>query len=97
MMTSRYSGIDESSVLIVHSSPPWREIALAVLLLTLGSLGIIMGVFMMYDKVGGDRSHGVVFTLLGVLLFLPGFYVTRIAYYAYKGYKGFSFSNIPAV
>ncbi|CAN1263745.1 Leucine-rich repeat receptor-like serine/threonine-protein kinase RGI4 [Linum perenne] len=31
----------------------------------------------------------------GVVLFIPGFYYTRIAYYAYKGYKGFSFANIP--
>jgi hypothetical protein len=27
----------------------------------------------------------------------PGFYFTRIAYYAYKGFKGFSFSNITPV
>jgi len=40
---------------------------------------------------------GIAFAILGALLFMPGFYYTRIAYYAYKGYKGFSFSNIPAV
>ena len=40
---------------------------------------------------------GIAFAILGMLLFMPGFYYTRIAYYAYKGYKGFSFSNIPAV
>ncbi|RWW00211.1 hypothetical protein BHE74_00005132 [Ensete ventricosum] len=40
---------------------------------------------------------GVFFAILGSVLFLPGFYYTRIAYYAYKGYKGFSFDNIPAV
>jgi len=40
---------------------------------------------------------GIAFSILGALLFMPGFYYTRIAYYAYKGYKGFSFSNIPAV
>nr|DAD45772.1 TPA_asm: hypothetical protein HUJ06_004002 [Nelumbo nucifera] len=40
---------------------------------------------------------GLFFTALGAVLFIPGFYYTRIAYYAYKGYKGFSFSNIPPV
>lgn len=40
---------------------------------------------------------GIAFAILGTILFMPGFYYTRIAYYAYKGYKGFSFSNIPAV
>jgi hypothetical protein len=38
---------------------------------------------------------GIFFAVLGVVMFIPGFYYTRIAYYAYKGYKGFSFSNIP--
>ncbi|KAK4258249.1 hypothetical protein QN277_007720 [Acacia crassicarpa] len=37
---------------------------------------------------------GLFFAILGMVLFIPGFYYTRIAYYAYKGYKGFSFSNI---
>ena len=45
--------------------------------------------------VGGET--GIFFIVLGCLLFIPGFYYTRIAYYAYKGYKGFSFSNIPSV
>lgn len=40
---------------------------------------------------------GIFFAVLGFILFIPGFYYTRIAYYAYKGYKGFSFSNIPPV
>ncbi|CAN6451039.1 unnamed protein product [Victoria cruziana] len=82
---------------IIHNRPPVKEIALALSLLVFGTLGIFIGVFMAIHKVGGDRAHGVFFALLGSLLFLPGFYYTRIAYYAYKGYKGFSFSNIPPV
>ncbi|KAK8918283.1 hypothetical protein KSP39_PZI021019 [Platanthera zijinensis] len=53
---------------------------------------------------GGDTRYlveidpeGIFFAILGAVLFLPGFYYTRIAYYAYKGYTGFSFANIPAV
>lgn len=42
-------------------------------------------------------NAGIFFTGLGSVLFVPGLYYTRIAYYAYKGYKGFSFSNIPPV
>ncbi|XP_042496765.1 transmembrane protein 230 [Macadamia integrifolia] len=82
---------------VVHNRPPIKEIALAVSLLIFGTLGIIMGIFMAYNKVGGDRAHGIFFAVLGSVLFMPGFYYTRIAYYAYKGYKGFSFSNIPPV
>lgn len=82
---------------ILYNRPPVKEIALAISLLTFGTLGILAGLIMMYHKIGGDRGHGMFFTILGAVLFLPGFYYTRIAYYAYKGYKGFSFANIPAM
>ncbi|KAL3819569.1 hypothetical protein ACJIZ3_005474 [Penstemon smallii] len=81
----------------VNNKPPIKEIALAVALLVFGVLGLVFGVIMAVNKVGGDHTHGIFFALLGGVLFLPGFYYTRIAYYAYKGYKGFSFSNIPPV
>ncbi|KAJ9689398.1 hypothetical protein PVL29_014877 [Vitis rotundifolia] len=82
---------------VVHNRPPIKEIALAIALLVFGTLGIILGILMAYNRVGGDRAHGFFFAILGAILFIPGFYYTRIAYYAYKGYKGFSFSNIPPV
>ncbi|XP_022134647.1 transmembrane protein 230 [Momordica charantia] len=81
----------------VNNRPPFKEIALAVALLVFGTIGIVVGIVMASNRVGGDRAHGVFFSLLGGLLFIPGFYYTRIAYYAYKGFKGFSFSNIPPV
>ncbi|KAL1325895.1 hypothetical protein HN51_035941 [Arachis hypogaea] len=81
----------------VNNKPPIKEISLAVALLVFGTLGIIIGSLMAYNHVGGDTAHGLFFAILGTLLFIPGFYYTRIAYYAYKGYKGFSFSNIPPV
>ncbi|KAL9377202.1 hypothetical protein Peur_031322 [Populus x canadensis] len=81
----------------VNNKPPIKEIALAVALLVFGVVGIVLGTIMTYNRVGGDRGHGLFFAILGVVLFIPGFYYTRIAYFAYKGYKGFSFSNIPPV
>jgi hypothetical protein len=42
-------------------------------------------------------ESGLFFAILGAVLFIPGFYYTRIAYFAYKGYRGFSFSSIPPV
>ncbi|KAJ6815750.1 transmembrane protein 230-like [Iris pallida] len=88
--------VDEPSYAI-HSRPPVKEIALAVSLLVVGILSIVVGILMAYNHVGGDATHGIFFAILGSLLFLPGFYYTRIAYYAYKGYKGFSFANIPTM
>ncbi|CAL5199261.1 unnamed protein product [Lathyrus oleraceus] len=80
-----------------NNKPPIKEIGLAIALLVFGTLGIIIGSLMAYKHVGGDTAHGLFFAILGSVLFIPGFYYTRIAYYAYKGYKGFSFSNIPPV
>ncbi|CAK9206080.1 unnamed protein product [Sphagnum jensenii] len=88
---------EPTGTFIVNNKPPIKEIAFAVALLSLGVLGLLFGIIMIVNKVGGDRGHGIAFSILGALLFMPGFYYTRIAYYAYKGYKGFSFSNIPAV
>ncbi|CAK9205975.1 unnamed protein product [Sphagnum troendelagicum] len=88
---------EPTGTFIVNNKPPIKEIAFAVALLSLGVLGLLFGIVMIVNKVGGDRGHGIAFSVLGALLFMPGFYYTRIAYYAYKGYKGFSFSNIPAV
>ncbi|KAL8488983.1 hypothetical protein ACS0TY_024574 [Phlomoides rotata] len=81
----------------ISNKPPIKEIALAVALLVVGAVGIVLGIVMAVNKVGGDRAHGTLFAILGGMLFLPGFYYTRIAYYAYKGYTGFSFANIPPV
>lgn len=33
--------------------------------------------------------------ILGSLMFIPGVYHVRIAYYAFKGYQGFSYEDIP--
>lgn len=40
-----------------------------------------------------DRTVPVL--IIGILVFLPGFYHLRIAYYASKGYPGYSYDDIP--
>ncbi|XP_074586094.1 uncharacterized protein LOC141841802 [Curcuma longa] len=80
-----------------RNRPPVKEIAFAVSLLVFGFVGIVVGSIMAANCIGGDRAHGVFFAMLGSVLFLPGFYYTKIAYYAYKGYKGFTFDTIPTV
>lgn len=45
----------------VNNRPPIKEIALAVSLLVFGTLGIILGVIMAANKIGGDRAHGLFF------------------------------------
>lgn len=45
----------------VNNRPPIKEIALAVALLVFGTLGIVIGILMAYNHVGGDRAHGIKF------------------------------------
>lgn len=40
-----------------------------------------------------DRTVPIL--IIGILVFLPGFYHLRIAYYASKGYPGYSYDDIP--
>lgn len=42
----------------VNNRPPIKEIALAISLLVFGTLGIILGFFMAFNHIGGDRAHG---------------------------------------
>ncbi|VVA99613.1 unnamed protein product [Arabis nemorensis] len=44
----------------VSNRPPVKEISLAVALLVFGTLGIVSGFFMAYNRVGGDRGHGMI-------------------------------------
>ncbi|KAG7248584.1 hypothetical protein CRUP_024280, partial [Coryphaenoides rupestris] len=52
---------------------PYKAIALATFLFLIGSL-----------LIHSDRTVPVL--IIGILVFLPGFYHLRIAYYASKGY-----------
>ncbi|GMH15982.1 hypothetical protein Nepgr_017823 [Nepenthes gracilis] len=45
--------------------------------------------------IGGEPSQGYGLLVLGILAFLPGFYETRIAYYSWRGAKGYHFTSIP--
>ncbi|XP_021750920.1 uncharacterized protein LOC110716596 isoform X2 [Chenopodium quinoa] len=42
----------------INNKPPIKEIALAVSLLVFGVVGIVLGIFMAVNHIGGDRAHG---------------------------------------
>ena len=52
-----------------------------------------MGLMFSFCHQGVDRAVPVL--IIGILVFLPGFYHLRIAYYASKGYRGYSYDDIP--
>ncbi|XP_078446747.1 transmembrane protein (DUF872) isoform X2 [Wolffia australiana] len=75
---------------------PWKSIVLALFLLSLGSVLLVLSFLVFTGHMAGDRSQAFGFLLLGFLSFLPGFYETRIAYYSWRGAKGYNFASIPA-
>lgn len=75
---------------------PYKAIALAIFLFLIGSLLIIFGALLLSGVIQvehPDRTIPVI--IIGLLVFLPGFYHLRIAYYAAKGYRGYSYDDIP--
>ncbi|XP_073393375.1 uncharacterized protein [Physcomitrium patens] len=64
---------------------PWKSIALAVVLLAFGCFFLIISHFIYTQHMEGDSSQAYGFLVAGILLFLPGFYETRIAYYSWRG------------
>ncbi|KAJ8286531.1 hypothetical protein GJAV_G00040210 [Gymnothorax javanicus] len=75
---------------------PYKAIALAAFLFLIGSLLIIIGTLLLtgyIEVTHPDRTVPVL--IIGILVFLPGFYHLRIAYYASKGYRGYSYEDIP--
>eukprot|EP00262_Sarcandra_glabra_P021113 TRINITY_DN872_c0_g1_i1.p1 TRINITY_DN872_c0_g1~~TRINITY_DN872_c0_g1_i1.p1 ORF type:complete len:114 (-),score=9.69 TRINITY_DN872_c0_g1_i1:467-808(-) len=74
---------------------PFKSIALALFLLSLGSMLMFLSFFIFTGHMGGDRSQAYGLLCLGILSFLPGFYETRIAYYSWRGAQGYRFASIP--
>ncbi|KJE94012.1 hypothetical protein CAOG_08809 [Capsaspora owczarzaki ATCC 30864] len=76
---------------------PWRAIGLALLLFLIGSILLTFGSLILTGKIKVDPKEdtSIPLIVIGSLVFLPGFYHLRLAYYAYRGYKGYSFDDIP--
>ncbi|KAG8384666.1 hypothetical protein BUALT_Bualt04G0141700 [Buddleja alternifolia] len=74
---------------------PWKSIFLAIFLLLLGCLLLSLSLFIFTGHMGGELAQAYGFLGLGLLTFVPGFYETRIAYYSWRGAKGYQFTSIP--
>ncbi|KAL3865006.1 hypothetical protein ACJMK2_006642 [Sinanodonta woodiana] len=75
---------------------PKKAIALAVVLFTVGSTLIIIGALLLTGYISAEYSDRTwPLLIIGSLMFIPGAYHVRIAYYAFKGYDGYSYDDIP--
>ena len=77
-------------------TPPYKAILLAIVLFALGTVLLVVGSMLVSGHIDvkyADRTYPVI--ILGSLLFIPGFYHVRIAFYAWMRYKGYSYNDIP--
>ncbi|KAH7429166.1 hypothetical protein KP509_09G033600 [Ceratopteris richardii] len=80
---------------IAHNRFPLKEVSLTLILLVSGTLFLVLGLVLLFNT--HHKPQGFIFTLFACGLFSLGFYYIKTAYYAYKGYKNFSFMDTPAV
>jgi len=88
---------DEQFLLHSTKKIPYKAIGLAVFLFFLGTVMCIIGGLLLsgiyLDQKYNDRTWPVL--TLGLIMFIPGSYHVRIAYYAWKGVRGYQYSDIP--
>ena len=75
--------------------PPIKSILLAMFLFLIGSVLLTLGGLMAAGVLGVTEQGSAPILILGAITFVPGFYHVRIAYYAWQGYAGYSFADIP--
>lgn len=75
---------------------PWKALTLAALLLVAGVVLLTLGILVVTGHLNTtytDRMWPMI--ILGILMFIPGAYHIRIAYYAFRQVPGYSFDDIP--
>ena len=75
---------------------PIRSIVLSIFLFVIGTMLLILAGLLIGGVFGSSPDASATpLLILGAITFIPGFYHVRLAYYAFKGYHGYSFSDIP--
>lgn len=75
---------------------PIKSICIAIILFVVGSIMLTLGSLMLAGVMsqGNGSFRAAPLMVIGSMIFIPGAYNVRTAYYAWKGYRGFSFADI---
>ncbi|KAJ8981224.1 hypothetical protein NQ317_004167 [Molorchus minor] len=89
-------GFTDAQFLVPAQKIPWKAIVLATMLLVVGTSLLVFGCMVITGHIAMQYSNRMwPMIILGALMFIPGAYHVRIAYYAYKEVPGYSFDDIP--
>lgn len=87
--------VEDSRFTAFPSSVPVGSIALAIFLMLFGICCFVLAWMHFTQEILGKEQAEYGLTILGVLTLLPGFYHTRIAFYAWQGRPGYNWDQIP--
>lgn len=81
--------------LLLRSLPPKTTIS-SLIMLTLGLIFLVCGLNVYLNGRKSSSSRGLSMIGLGCLLFTPGSYAVLVLYGSWKGWRGYSYSQIPS-
>ena len=81
---------------VLDSDSVERAVATALALFALGTCLLAVGLLMVAGVVPHKEGQEKGILFLGALTFMPGFYSTRIAYYAWRGRGTYSYAQLPS-
>lgn len=75
---------------------PVKSIIVATILFLLGSIFLTFGSLMLAGVInqGKGSFRAMPLMVIGSIIFIPGAYNVRTAYYVWKGYHGYSYADI---
>mmetsp|Transcript_31420 Transcript_31420/g.69981 ORF Transcript_31420/g.69981 Transcript_31420/m.69981 type:complete len:124 (-) Transcript_31420:364-735(-) len=79
----------------LRTEVPVGSIVLAIFLMVFGICSFIVAWLHATQQLLGKQQAEIGFTIIGFMTFIPGWYHCRIAYYTWRGYRGYSFDRIP--
>ena len=87
---------DEQFEDLVPIKAPMKSIVIAVVLFVLGSIFLTLGSLMLAGVLGQGQGsfRAMPLLVIGSIIFIPGAYNVRTAYYAWRGHPGFSYADI---
>ncbi|KAL1490993.1 hypothetical protein ABEB36_011656 [Hypothenemus hampei] len=95
-LPTRDNGFVDAQFQCPAQNIPWKAISLATLLLVIGTSLLVFGALAASGRINLEHSDRLwPMIIIGIIMFIPGAYHVRIAYYAYKEVPGYSFDDIP--